>query len=68
VANEPPDDFSDSFYYRAIRTRIGEALRTLLIPREPASGRISELLSELDQPGAATDTGQNKQDGPPNKR
>src|SRR5580700_1407215 len=27
VTNKRPDDFSDSFYYRAIRTQIGEALR-----------------------------------------
>jgi hypothetical protein len=29
------DDFSDSFYYRAIRTKIGEALRRKLLFREP---------------------------------
>ena len=35
MVNETPNDFSDNFYFRAIRTRIGEALRTLLIPGNP---------------------------------
>jgi hypothetical protein len=43
------DDFSDSFYYRAIRTQIGEALRSELLPTEPASDRFLELLLALDQ-------------------
>jgi hypothetical protein len=45
------DDFSDSFYYRAIRTKIGEALRSQLLAREPAPERLLDLLQELDQPG-----------------
>lgn len=43
------DDFSDSFYYRAIRTKIGEALRSLLAPTEPPPERLLELLQKLDQ-------------------
>jgi hypothetical protein len=54
------DDFSDSFYYRAIRTRIGEALRTLFVPTEPAPERLLKLLSALDQPTSGT---KEKQDG-----
>jgi hypothetical protein len=50
VTNDRPDDFSDSFYFRAIRTRIGQALRTLLVPTEPSPERFSELLHALDQP------------------
>ena len=42
------DDFSDSFYYRAIRTKIGEALRTELVPMEPPSERILRALRALD--------------------
>jgi hypothetical protein len=50
------DDFSDSFdcrtnsfYYRTIRTRIGEALRSQLVPTEPAPERFLKLLLALDQ-------------------
>jgi hypothetical protein len=43
-------DFSDTFYYRAIRTRIGERLRTLFVPTEPPPKRLLELLHALDQP------------------
>jgi hypothetical protein len=43
------DDFSDSFYYRAIRTKIGEALRSQLVPTEPPPERLLDLLQELDQ-------------------
>jgi hypothetical protein len=37
------DDFSDSFYYRVIRTRIGEALRSQLVPTEPHPGKLFEI-------------------------
>lgn len=38
------DDFSDSFYYRAIRTKIGEALRDRLVPKEMPPKRLLDLL------------------------
>jgi len=44
------DDFSDSFYYRAIRTRIGEALRSQLVPTEPPPRKVLDLLQALDRP------------------
>ena len=37
-------------YDRAIRTKIGETLRTLFVPAEPAPERLLELLDALDQP------------------
>jgi hypothetical protein len=43
------DDFSDSFYYRAIRTKIGEVLRRQLMPTESPPERLLDLLQELDQ-------------------
>jgi hypothetical protein len=43
-------DREDSVYYRAIRTSIGEALRTLFVPTEPSPERHLELLHALDQP------------------
>jgi hypothetical protein len=46
------DDFSDSFYYRAIRTKIGEALRRQLLAKEPPPERVLDLLQELDQLGS----------------
>jgi hypothetical protein len=49
VTNKRPDDFSDSFYYRAIRTQIGEALRSQLVPTEPSPERLLDLLQELDR-------------------
>jgi hypothetical protein len=51
-----PDDFSDSFYYRAIRTKIGEALRNRLVSKEPPPKRLLDLLHALDQPGGAGGT------------
>jgi hypothetical protein len=42
--------FSDSFYHRAIRTRIGEVLRTLFVPTDPTPERFLKLLLALDQP------------------
>jgi hypothetical protein len=44
------DDFSDSFYYRAIRTKIGEALRGQLMPKEPPPEKLLDLLHALDVP------------------
>jgi hypothetical protein len=38
-------------YDRAIRTKIGEALRTLFVPTEPAPERLLELLGALDTGG-----------------
>jgi hypothetical protein len=60
--SEGPEDFSDSFYYRAIRTRIGEVLRTLFVPTEPAPERFLNLLLALDQPGSTGGT-EDKQEG-----
>jgi hypothetical protein len=37
-------------YDRAIRTKIGESLRTVLVPTEPPPKRLLELLRALDQP------------------
>jgi len=45
-----PDNFSDSFYYRAIRTKIGEALRGQLVPKEPPPEKLLDLLHALDVP------------------
>jgi len=44
------DDFSDSFYYRAIRTKIEEALRGQLVPKEPPPEKLLDLLHALDVP------------------
>ena len=38
------------FYNRAIRTKIGEALRTLFVPTEPPPKGLLELLHALDRP------------------
>jgi hypothetical protein len=38
------------FYNGAIRTKIGEGLRTLFVPTEPPPKRLLELLHALDQP------------------
>jgi hypothetical protein len=61
--SERPDDFSDSFYYRAIRTRIGEALRTLFVPTEPAPERFVKLLLALDQPKGGRPSGTEEKQG-----
>jgi hypothetical protein len=62
--SEGPADFSDSFYYRAIRTRIGEVLRTLFVPAEPAPERFLKLLLALDQPKEGSTGGtEDKQEG-----
>jgi hypothetical protein len=50
-----PDDFADSYYYRALRTGIGGALRTEFRVKEPLPDRIKKLLLELDkQSGGAS--------------
>ena len=61
------DDFSDSFYYRAIRTKIGEALRSQLLPTEPPPERLLDLLQQLDQPSGAGGT-EEKPERPEEKR
>lgn len=53
-------DREDSFCYRAIRTRMGEALRTLFVPTEPSPKRHVKLLHALDQPKGDNEK---KQDG-----
>jgi hypothetical protein len=49
---ERPDDFSDSFYYRAMRTAIAGALRDQLAPTEPPPERQSNALKALDGPNS----------------
>jgi hypothetical protein len=46
--SERPDDFSESFYYRAIRTRIGDALRAQYDVSEPLPRTFLTLLMQLD--------------------
>jgi hypothetical protein len=41
------------FYNGAIRTKIGEKLRTLFVPTEPPPKRLLTLLHALDQPNRA---------------
>jgi hypothetical protein len=55
-------DFSDSFYYRAMRTAIGGALRDELAPTEPTPGRLSNALKALDGPKSG-DAGGNDEEG-----
>ena len=43
-----PDDFRDSFYYRAIRTKLGQALRNYHPVTEPMPERLAQLLRELE--------------------
>jgi len=44
-----PDDIRDSFYYRAIRTRIGAALRLQYDLSKPLPDRLSALLAKLGE-------------------
>jgi hypothetical protein len=46
------DDFRDSFYYRAIRTRIGAALRAQFDLSQPLPDRITALLTRLGKENA----------------
>jgi hypothetical protein len=48
LAIERSDDFSDSFRYRAIRTRIGDALRAQYDVSEPLPRTLLTLLMQLD--------------------
>jgi hypothetical protein len=59
----PPGNFWDRFHYRSIQTKIGEALRTLLVPTEPASDQILNALQELDHQQEDHET-EEKQNGP----
>ena len=45
---QQPDDFGDSFYYRAIRTKLGQALRNYHAVTEPMPERLAQLLRELE--------------------
>jgi hypothetical protein len=47
------DDFRDSFYYRAIRTRIGAALRAQFDMSQPLPERITALLTRLGKDASA---------------
>jgi hypothetical protein len=49
------DDFRDSFYYRAIRTRIGAALRAQFDLSQPLPDRIAALLTRLGKENALTE-------------
>jgi hypothetical protein len=54
------EDFRDSFYYRAIRTRIGAALRAQFDVSQPLPDRITALLTllgkESEAPAEPTNT------------
>jgi hypothetical protein len=63
MTREPPGNFWDRFHYRSIQTKIGEALRTLLVPTEPASDQILNALQELDHQQEDHEI-KEKQDGP----
>jgi hypothetical protein len=41
----------DSFYYRAIRTKIGDALRAQYDVKEPLPEPLAKILLELDSEG-----------------
>jgi hypothetical protein len=45
---QQPDDFRDSFYYRAIRTKLGQALRSYHAVTESMPERLAQLLRELE--------------------
>jgi hypothetical protein len=46
------DEFRDSFYYRAIRTRIGAALKAQFDLSQPMPERITALLTLLGKDNA----------------
>jgi hypothetical protein len=53
-------------YDGAIRAKIGESLRTLFVPTEPAPKRLLELLDALEQPkGGDTGATEKKRDEKP---
>jgi hypothetical protein len=47
VMSNRDDEFRDSFYYRAIRTRIGAALKAQFDLSQPMPERIAALLTLL---------------------
>jgi hypothetical protein len=53
----PADDLSERRYDRAVRSGIGEALRTLFVLKEPPPKRLLELLRALDQPKGGVTSG-----------
>jgi hypothetical protein len=55
------DALLGSSCHRAIQTGIGEALRTRLVPMEPASDRIFKALQALDHEASGAD--EQKPDG-----
>jgi hypothetical protein len=52
-----PDDYKDSFYYRAIRTQIGSALRGQYDLSKPLPNRLTALLDQLRQYESADTAG-----------
>jgi hypothetical protein len=61
------DDFSDSFYYRAMRNDIGKVLRSRLLPTEPPPERLLDLLHQLDQSPADVAGGTEEPEPPEQK-
>jgi hypothetical protein len=69
------DDYKDSFFYRAIRTQIGSALRGQYDLSKPLPDRLTALLDQLRQregadtagDGAKTDGGADGHAGGRNK-
>ena len=57
------DEFKDSFYYRAIRTRIGAALRAQFDMSQPLPDRINALLTMLGKENEAPADRANTDDG-----
>jgi hypothetical protein len=63
------DEFRDSFYYRAIRTRLGAALRAQFGVSQPLPDRITALLTLLGKeppPSEPADTERATGVGPTN--
>jgi hypothetical protein len=58
------DDYKDSFFYRAIRTQIGSALRGQYDLSKPLPDRLTALLDQLKQHDGADAAGDGaKSDG-----
>ena len=53
MMSDRDDEFKDSFYYRAIRTRIGAALRAQFDMSQPLPDRIAALLAVLGKENEA---------------
>jgi hypothetical protein len=53
MMSDRDEDFKDSFYYRAIRTRIGAALRAQFDMSQPLPDRITALLGMLGKENGA---------------